>query len=105
MDMYPLYYSKLNNNVVKELNYLSKTRQMNKINEEEISFNKECNYKLFFFIVQLQQKLKDIEKENEKLKYLLKKYNRESIENDNKIIKRVLLVISSIIFIIIFFLF
>ncbi|CRH01675.1 conserved Plasmodium protein, unknown function [Plasmodium relictum] len=105
MDMYSLYYSKLNNYIVKELNYLSKTRQMNKLNEEEISYNKECNYKLFFLIVQLQQKLKDIEKENEKLKCLLKKYNRESIENDNKVIKKALLVISCIIFIIIFFLF
>ncbi|SCP05356.1 conserved Plasmodium protein, unknown function [Plasmodium ovale] len=105
MDIYSLYYSKLKKDPVNELGYLSKSRQENQINEEGLSYNIQCNYKLFFFIVQLQQKLKDVEKENERLKHLLKKYNKETITRDHEMIKKVLLVISFLIFIIIFFLF
>ncbi|KOB60414.1 hypothetical protein PFHG_02114 [Plasmodium falciparum HB3] len=139
MDMYSLYHSNIENQLAKELGYITKTRfdnikgisifmfmyiytyihtyylnaffwfipyrEVNQINDDDKNYYKECNYKLFFFIIQLQQKIKDLEKENEKLKYLLKKYNRESIHNDNKTIKRALLVVSFVIFIIIFLLF
>ncbi|CXJ02959.1 conserved Plasmodium protein, unknown function [Plasmodium berghei] len=97
--------NKINNKDVKELNYTNKNSKRNKINETELGYNKECNYKMFFFIVQLQQKLKDLEKENERLKILLKRYNKETIDHDNKMIKKVLFVLSCIIFVIIFFLF
>ncbi|SCO93644.1 conserved Plasmodium protein, unknown function [Plasmodium malariae] len=105
MYMDRLHYNNLNNKTVKDLSCLSKARRKNKINEEDTIYTKECNYKLFFFIVQLQQKLRDVEKENEKLKHLLKKYNRDAIYHDNEMTKRVLLITSCLIFIIIFFLF
>ncbi|CAD2102103.1 conserved Plasmodium protein, unknown function [Plasmodium vinckei brucechwatti] len=97
--------NKINNKDVKELNYTNKNSRRNQINEIELGYNKECNYKMFFFIVQLQQKLKDLEKENERLKILLKRYNKETIDHDNKMIKKVLFILSCIIFVIIFFLF
>ncbi|GAW82158.1 hypothetical protein, conserved [Plasmodium gonderi] len=103
MDMRSLQCSRLNNRAANNLSCFTKLRQEGK-NEENIRYNKECNYKLFFFIVQLQQKLKDVEKENEKLKSLLKMYNKETIDHDNQMIKKVLLLISFLIFIIIFFL-
>ncbi|CAG9473241.1 conserved Plasmodium protein, unknown function [Plasmodium vivax] len=104
MDMCSLHCSKLNDRAANELSCFNKARQEDK-NEANIRYNKECNYKLFFFIVQLQQKLKEVEKENEKLKALLKKYNKETIDQDNEVIKRALLLVSCLIFIVIFFLF
>ncbi|KEG04987.1 hypothetical protein YYE_00566 [Plasmodium vinckei vinckei] len=80
--------NKINNKDVNELNYTNKNSRRNRINEIELGYNKECNYKMFFFIVQLQQKLKDLEKENERLKILLKRYNKETIDHDNKMIKK-----------------
>lgn len=75
------------------------------LNEETLNYHKECNFKLFFYIIQLREKLKDLEDENERLKNLLQKYNKDSLEQDNQFLKRVLLVLSIAIFIIVFFLF
>ncbi|KNC37179.1 hypothetical protein PFLG_01566 [Plasmodium falciparum RAJ116] len=78
MDMYSLYHSNIENQLAKELGYITKTRfdnikgisifmfiEVNQINDDDKNYYKECNYKLFFFIIQLQQKIKDLEKENE----------------------------------------
>lgn len=88
-----------------EFDMLSHIRRLSVNNMDEISKIKESNYKLFFYIVHLQQTLKYLELENETLKDLLCKYNKESIENDNRTIKKALLTLSVVITVLVFLIF
>ncbi|VWU49383.1 conserved protein, unknown function [Hepatocystis sp. ex Piliocolobus tephrosceles] len=104
MDTYSILCRKLKDKTLNDLDYTSTIRKEKQISDE-LYYNKECNYKLFFFIVHLQQKIQDLEKENKELKNLLQTYNKETLLNDNKVIKKILLIITFLIFIIIFILF